>query len=94
LDNHDLLLSQSNDRDNEFDGVSETGVQQTTKSLSDVESQFLCRERQHCRKWNNGQEIDNEDHDSVHALHFVQSDTDRNEDQHKVDPRCEHSLEL
>lgn len=41
LDNDDFLLSQRNDGDNEFHGIAKTGVQQATKSLSNVKRQFL-----------------------------------------------------
>lgn len=94
LDDHDLLLSQGNNRDNEFHGVSEAGVEQTTKGFSDIEGQFLSSKRQHCGEWNDGQEVDDEHHDSAHALDLVQSDTNGDKDQHEVDPGSKHRLDL
>lgn len=94
LDDHDLLLGQGNNRDNELHGVAETSVQKSTKSFSDVESQFLRSKRQHCSKRNDGQEVDDEHYDPAHARDLVQSDTNRDKNQHEVDPRSEYGLEL
>jgi hypothetical protein len=94
LYNHNLLLSQGNDRDNELHSVSEAGIQQATKSLSNVEGQFFGSKRQHCGEWNDGQEVDDENYDSAHAVHLVQSNTNRNKDQHKINPGCKYGLQL
>lgn len=86
LNNDNLLLGQGNNRDNEFHSVSEAGVQKSTQGFSDIEGQFLSSERQHCSKWNDGQEVDDEYQDSAHAVNLVQGDTNRDKDQHEVDP--------
>ena len=87
-------MGQGNDRDNKLYSITETGVQKSTKGFSNVEGQFLSSKRQHRSKRNDGQEVDNEHHNSAHALDLVQRDTNRDKDQHEVDPGSEYGLEL
>jgi hypothetical protein len=56
----DFPLHQSQDTDEEFDGVSESSVQETTESVAGPESQLLGRERQQGCERDDGEEGEDE----------------------------------
>lgn len=58
-----LPLHQGQDTDEEFDGVSEGSVQETTESVTGSESQLLGCERQQGCERNDGEEGEDEDDD-------------------------------
>jgi hypothetical protein len=78
LNQPDLPLHQGEDADEEFDGVSESSVQETTESVAGSESQLLGRERQQGCKRNDGEEGEDED-DDVGLVGKVKSPGDGNE---------------
>jgi hypothetical protein len=61
LNQPDLPLHQGEDADEEFDGVSESSVQETTESVAGSESQLLGCERQQGCERNDGEEGEDED---------------------------------
>jgi hypothetical protein len=85
LHNQDLVLLQSDDTDNQFSSVTETGIEKTSESFSSVESEFFGSKGQHGSQRDDGDKVDDKDGISV-GFCVSESETDRDTDEQHIDP--------
>jgi hypothetical protein len=84
LDKLNFVSLESNNADNQFDGVSESCVEQATQGVTKLQGEFFGRKRQDSGEWNNSEEVDGEDGSGT-PTHLTSDDAERHHNQKKVD---------
>ncbi|KXS98862.1 hypothetical protein AC578_10833 [Pseudocercospora eumusae] len=84
LDKSELIFLKGNDRDDEFNGIAESGVEETTDGRSNSLGELFSRERKEGCKRNNGCKVENKSGDWWPA-YCSRGDAQWNCDQEQVD---------
>jgi hypothetical protein len=92
LDNGDLVLDQCLNRDNEFDGVSESGVEKSAERFTDTDSKLFGCIAQHTSKRDDSNKVDDEDRNRAYFVGVVDGKTNGDKDQEDVDPCSEQHM--